>query len=138
MASASYSEYRKLLASTGRAALHALFPNDFEYYMCALELVNSKGRPAEYFVFPVTPGSINISSSPLTNIVKTIGGVSVMKTTTFIPEECTLSGTFGRKLRALIGSNFVAVDQLSFSTKGGVYQKKYGGKTIRVLSLIHI
>ena len=135
MASFELEQYRNTLLSLGRAAAHAVFPNDFEYYMCALELVNSKGRAAEYFVFPVNPESINVSSSPLTSITKTVGGVSVMKTSTFIPEDVQMSGTFGRKLRALIGSNFVAIDQLEFSTKGGVYQKKYGGKTLRVPSI---
>jgi len=129
------SEFRKTLTSLGRAGAHALFPNDFEYYMCALELVNSKGRAAEYFVFPVNPESINISSSPLTQVTKTVGGVSVLKTTTFIPEDCSLSGTFGRKLRFLIGATNIAVDQLSFSTKGGVFEKKFGPRTIKVPSL---
>ena len=61
---------RSLLTSIGRAGLNALFPNDFEFYMVALELVDSESRTIEYFSFPILPSNIREQSTPITNIKK--------------------------------------------------------------------
>lgn len=102
----------QLRNTLGKATLSALFPNDFEYYMVALELVDSRGETMEYFVFPVMPNNISQSEPQITNIKKTAGGVVSLSTNTFIPRSITLQGTFGRKFRILLGRqgfNFTAL-----------------------------
>ncbi|HQF50625.1 MAG TPA: hypothetical protein PK588_07635, partial [Paludibacteraceae bacterium] len=42
----------------GRGVLHQIYPNDFEYYMLALELVDGANNTIDYFVFPVMPSAI--------------------------------------------------------------------------------
>lgn len=97
----------KLRNTLGKATISSLFPNDFEYYMVAFELVNSKGETMEYFVFPVMPNGITQSEPQITNIKKTAGGVTALSTNTFIPRPITLQGTFGRKFRILLGRQIV-------------------------------
>lgn len=91
----------------GRAQLNAQFPNDFEYYLCALELVNANNENdvLEYFVFPVMPSNISIQNTKLKNITKTSGGTVVLENNTFIPNDVQISGNFGRKLRTLSASS---------------------------------
>jgi hypothetical protein len=116
-------KYEKLLSDLTRPGAHALFPNDFEYYLCALELVNSRGIIVDYFIFPVTPGQMSYNEPQVTNIKKTAGGVTVLKSSTFTPIDITLSGTFGRKLRLLLGQQRVGFTAVRFSTNGGIWSK---------------
>ena len=119
-----YNRYRNLLNSIGKAGAHALFPNDFEYYMCALELVDSRDRVIDYFVFPVTPSQMSYSEPQLTNIKKTAGGIAILKTSTFIPIDITISGSFGRMLRLLVGQQRLSFTALRFSVNTGAYSKQ--------------
>lgn len=104
-----------LLSTIGKAALNARYPNEFELYVCALELVDQTGKTMQYFIFPVNPSSMDESQPKLTNIKKTLAGVTVLSSPTFVPIDITLTGTFGRKFKVLLGSNFVDVVQ-SFTT----------------------
>lgn len=124
MPSSQFLQYQELLAGLGRAGAHALFPNDFEYYLCALELVDSRDRVVDYLVFPVTPEQMSYNEPQLTNIKKTAGGITVLKTSTFNPVDITLSGTFGRQLRVLIGQQKLSFTALKFSTVSGIFSKE--------------
>jgi len=106
----------------GKVGLNGLYPNDFELYVFALELVNSKGDTEEYFIFPINPTSFNESRSANTSIVKTMGGVVTIDSDTFDPVDIIMSGSFGRKLKFLIGEELIDFGALSYSTKSGVFE----------------
>ena len=109
--------YKNLRGSYGKVGLNAVFPNDFEAYMMGLELVNGSGEVEEYFVFPVNPNQLVEVSKRITSIRKTLGGVSIHSTEKFIPTDITMQGTFGRKLKFLIGDDIINFAGLSFGFK---------------------
>ena len=94
---------QEYLRNVGKFALSSMFPDDFEVYVTALELINSDGETLRYFIFPIMPNTIDEAISFNSNIKKTFGGVSVLSTTNFIPTDITLSGSFGRKFQVLLG-----------------------------------
>jgi len=110
--------YRELLTSVGRAGLHYLFPRDFEYYICSLELTkvssNNEEITTDFFVFPVMPEQINYVSPKITTIKKSAGGITSLKTTTFVPKEYVINGNFGRKFKFLLGNVEVEGGAFSF------------------------
>ena len=102
----------------GKASLTQKYPNEFEYYMVALELCDSNMTTENYFIFPVMPNSITISKPKTPNIKITQGGITVLKNPHFIPEDISLTGNFGRKFKMLLGRNYQDIVQ-SFKTKEG-------------------
>jgi hypothetical protein len=50
--------FRGLIENVGKASVHALFPDEFELYLMALELTDSNGNLIDYLAFPVMPESI--------------------------------------------------------------------------------
>jgi len=127
--------YRGLVETLGRATVNALFPKDFEYYMIAFELTDSKDRVVDYFVLPVMPKSLNQSQQSLTSIRKTAGGIVTIETNTFVPVNISLSGTFGRQLRALIGNTAANFTALAFSTKSGVFNETFTSKLVEKVNV---
>lgn len=119
-------QFRSLVANIGTAALSQLYPNDFETYFCALELVDSRDRVVDFFVFPVMPSVMRESNMSLLNVKKTAGGVTVITTNQFIPIDMTIEGNFGRQFKFLVGQQIVDASAISFSTQGGVFTKKQG------------
>jgi len=117
-------QFLNLLSSIGKGALHSLYPNDFEYYACSLELVDSSGRTIDFFTFPVMPSQINQSEGKILSIRKTAGGITTLNTTTFEPIDINLSGNFGRRLRILIGGQIEDIAGVSFSTTDGKYTRE--------------
>ena len=126
------------LISLGNGLLHAIAPDDYEYYMCTLELVTSYGSTAAFMNLPVLPSNITESRTALTNISKTNNVVVSMVNPSFDPVDISIRGTFGRKLRVLIGQQpfngeaeegasipFFNVGMFTSSNSGGI-----GGKTI--------
>lgn len=93
---------RQLLKDVGAAAVHALFPNDFEYYLITLELVNSKDETVDYLAFPVNPDSINYNYPSFVNVKKSLGGITSLDTATFTPRSVNIEGTFGRRFKLLL------------------------------------
>lgn len=104
------------LTSVGKVGLNILFPKEFELYLCALELTDENYNTIQYFVFPVMPTTMDETQTPASNIKKTLGGVVVLNTPTFIPRDITIAGTFGRKFRILLGND--ATDFASAFTLG--------------------
>lgn len=110
-------KYESLLTSVGQAGLNSLFPNDFSYYLIALELVNSQNSTVDYFAFPVAPNNISQSEPKLVNIKKTAGGIVSLNTNNFVPKTITLRGNFGRKFRVLL-KNKLVIDFSAFKFSG--------------------
>ena len=78
-------------------------PDEFELYVIALELIDSKRNTLKYFVFPVMPSTIDDTIQQVHNIKRTLGGITVLSSNTFVPTDVNLQGSFGRKLRVLVG-----------------------------------
>lgn len=98
-----------LKQTIGKAALQALYPNDFELYMCAFELLDSKMSSLAYFIFPVMPDSISIVHTAVTTVTKTAGGITVLSTPNFNPGGITINGTFGRNFKTLLGDKYMSL-----------------------------
>lgn len=97
----------KLLGQAGgKALLHQQYPDEYEYYMFALELLDSNLKTKRYFIFPIMPNNMSYNDTPITKITKTAGGISVLKSNQFIPKTFTTSGTFGRSYKVLIGKTY--------------------------------
>lgn len=111
--------------------LHTKFPNDFEYYLVAVEVRDygaSIDKPVikGSLIFPVNPERIILMEKKLSKLTKTFKGVVINEFETFVPFPINLSGTFGRKLRMLYGSKL--------SSKGAEFDATYKagvqGKTL--------
>lgn len=91
-----------VIMTLGRSALHAMSPDDFEYYSCTLELVDSHGVIENILHFPVMPNSISINRTSLVNIKKS--GLTYISQfqDTYVGQNISIAGTFGRKFRLLI------------------------------------
>lgn len=101
------SRYKSLSTTIGKKAISALYPNDIELYIVALELVNSDNQTESYFLFPVQPFSIGEQNKPIQTIKKTAGGVTVLSTQTFHMTDTQIQGNFGRKFKFLLGQELV-------------------------------
>ncbi len=113
-----------LLHTVGKQALNILFPNDFEYYMIAFELVDSKGRTIDYLTFPILPDSFQEVKNERTTIKESAGGITSIGTSRFIPRDITIRGNFGRSFKFLINDVDFSFTGLRFSTMKGIYKKE--------------
>lgn len=105
----------KILEDIGKAGLHAAFPVDFEYYMIALELVDSKLNTIDYFSFPVLPSSIRKSENHRVMTKQTQNGINVLKNDAFPISDINLKGNFGKVFK------FVSVSGRPVSATGIYY-----------------
>lgn len=94
---------REAVMTFGKAALHTLAPDNFEYYMCSLELLDSYGYSKGFIYFAVMPDNILENRTQIATITKTNKGVSTLFNDTFVPRDISIQGTFGRKFRLLLG-----------------------------------
>lgn len=85
----------------GKEAINALYPDEIEYYACALELVDSVGTTLDFFSFPIMPQSMQETKPTITNIKKTHTGVVITTHSTFVPFDISINGHFGRMFRKL-------------------------------------
>lgn len=112
------STHIDILTQVGKSALNVRHPKEFELYMCALELTDQEGVTLRYFIFPVMPSNIDESQPQITNIKKSLAGVTVLSSPTFVPGDISLSGNFGRKFRVLLGIDYIDLIS-SFKTTNG-------------------
>ena len=117
-------QYQQLLSTIGKAGLHALFPKDFEAYFISFELTDSRGSVVDFLTFPVSPEQVSETKTKFTNIKKTAGGITAISSETFVPSQIQIQGTFGRRLRFLIGQTQVDAAAIAFSTQGGKFSKE--------------
>ena len=108
---------QSLLLSVSQAGLNAIYPNEFEFYLVALELVDQYNNSIDYFSFPISPDSINEIQSQITNIKNTSNGIISMITNKFVPKVISMKGTFGRRFRVLLKNN-ATINFSSFSFSG--------------------
>lgn len=94
---------RTATGTIGRIALHAIAPDNFEYYMCSLELVDSVGETKGFMTFAVMPNNIMETKTQIASVTKTNKGIVTLFNNSFTPRDITLQGTFGRKFRLLLG-----------------------------------
>lgn len=120
---ATKATYIQLIEDIGKAGVHALYPNDFEYYLITMELVDSRNNTVDMLTFPIMPKSINRSEQEISSIKKSAGGITVLGTNTFHPINFTLSGDFGRQLKVLLATKELNFSALSMSTQNGLYSK---------------
>ena len=90
-----------LTASIGRAGLHAIAPDDFEYYLCTFELRNSEMEVVDWMNFTVMPNQISVNRTSLVNIKRSQSAMLSLFSDTFPNYDINLSGTFGRKFRLI-------------------------------------
>lgn len=119
----------QLLSTIGRVGLNSLFPDDFEIYIIAFELVDSIDNTIEFFSFPIMPSNISITEPEITNIKKMNKGVTSLKTDSFIPKDINLTGNFGRNLKIIIRDQ--VVDFKSFGGALGLLKGSFQGPTIK-------
>lgn len=106
--------------SMGSQMMANLFPNDFEWYMVALELEDSQGQTIDYLTFPITPNAITKTEPVKTNIRKSMGGVTVLTSPTFTPQEINIKGNFGRNIKFLISPGVSPIGA-NLSTESGKF-----------------
>ena len=115
------NKYQDLVVNIGRAAASTLYPMEFEYYLCALELTTYEGETIEYFCWPIMPSSITKNESNRTQIKKTYSGVTVIDSKSYTPTEISLKGNFGRSFKILIDSGLPTLFKaFRFSIKNGI------------------
>lgn len=108
-----------MIQTVGRATLSTLYPNDFEFYMCALELATAEGSTIDYFTFPITPSSITKTDNKRTSIQNTAGGIVALTSPTFVPQDISIRGTFGRIFKILINTESSGAG-VAFSLSNGI------------------
>lgn len=95
-------KFKSAIISGGRATLHAIKPDEFEYYAFTFELLNSDSSVDRIFHFPVNPNSISINNQSLVSIRKTSQGFISQFNTSFVGKTISINGTFGRRFRLLL------------------------------------
>ena len=102
----------------GKLTAHTLFPNEFEYYLISFELLDSGAshKVTDRFIFPVMPDRIEIGKMKTTTIKKSFGGVIAYTNNAFETIPISITGSFGRRFRLLVGNK--RTDEVS-DTFGG-------------------
>lgn len=88
-------------APGGMEYAHSLYPEEFEAYAIALELVNGDNFTEEFFSFPIMPKQYSESRGTNTSIEKTMAGVVITSNPTFVPFDIHINGNFGRRFKRI-------------------------------------
>lgn len=110
----------EMVGTLGRAALATLYPNDFEIYLCSLELTDSQGRTIDFFTFPIMPDSIRKSELKRSTVRNTAGGITTLTSPIYSPSEINIRGNFGKNFKILLSEN-ESVSGVAFSIRNGMY-----------------
>lgn len=106
-----------IFGQIGKIGLHTMFPDDFELYICAFELVDYQDNVIKYFSFPVLPRQIRITKRNLVNITRTAGGLVDMTDPRFNPVDISIDGNFGRSFKLVVNDVFQKEINLAFNKK---------------------
>lgn len=125
MASSVWKDYANqaisLVQEMGMQTLSSVFPHDFEWYMCALELTDSKDNTIDYLAFPIQPDSIQKTEPTRNNIKKSMAGVTVLSNDAYVPQDITIRGSFGRQFKLLLNIKQINATNAKYSTTDGVF-----------------
>lgn len=103
------SKATEALRAVGKVTRNVAYPKEFELYLCAFEVTDQNFSTLQYFVFPVMPISMDEGQTFISNVKKTLGGTVVLSSQGFVPRDITITGTFGRKFKVLLGGDYVDV-----------------------------
>ena len=94
-----------VLNEKGKIAINSLYPDEIEYYLCALEVVDAldNNEVIDFITFPIMPDSIRLSDQKIQSTTKTSAGIVVLENFSFTPKTINLSGNFGKKFKTLNG-----------------------------------
>lgn len=87
------------MLNMGRAAMNVVMPDNIEYYLCTLELLDVNNKQQGFLSFSVMPENITESRTPIQTMTKTHKGIVTTFNNTFSPIDISIAGTFGRKFR---------------------------------------
>jgi hypothetical protein len=112
---------KKLISATksSKELLNAKYPDEIEYYACALELIDSAGTTVNFFSFPVMPTNIQQPEISNTNIKKTHTGVAITSAATFTPFDIQINGNFGRMFRKISNQDNINSNRTQNSSRFG-------------------
>lgn len=133
------NEVSGVLTTIGKAGLHALAPDNFEYYLCSFELLDSSGNTNGFLNFTVMPNNIMETKNPISSIIKTNTGITTLFNSTFSPIDISIQGTFGKKLKILFGNKDVKKPEGIPILNGNIFgdiQMKTGYGIIKSLKFI--
>jgi len=99
------SKFQDELKNVGVSGVNSKYPSEFEYYLMALELVDSRGWTEEYFVFPVMPSQMSKVENNRTTIKKSASGVTVLYSDSPTPNDLTIKGNFGKGFKMISRSD---------------------------------
>lgn len=114
---AAIAKRADIFGQIGKIGLHTMFPDDFELYICAFELVDYQDNVIKYFSFPVLPRQIRISKRNLVNITRTAGGLVDMTDPRFNPVDINIDGNFGRSFKLVINDVFQKEINMAYNKK---------------------
>ena len=84
--------------------------------MCSLSLRNRNMEEVAYMSFPVMPNNIMESQQAVASVTKTNKGIVTQFNSSFNPKDISIQGTFGRKLRLILGNKeFVPKAEAGFA-----------------------
>lgn len=127
--SGAQTKLKQMLSTVGRTALSTLFPRDFEVYLCMLELSTTDGQVIDSITFPVNPESIRKTENKRTTVRNSAGGIVVLTSPIFVPQDISIKGDFGRGFKILLNSDSNdGSTGLAFSIKAGKYTLLEVGK----------
>lgn len=132
---AAQNRLKEMVSTLGRAAVSSQFPNDFEVYLCSLELATAAGQTIDFLTFPIMPSSIQINLNKRTTLKNTAGGIVALTSPIFTPSDITLSGNFGKYFKILIGDSDKGSAGVAFSTSNGIYDITQLGQKKTALTL---
>lgn len=121
----TFKSATELVRNAGRAYVNAQYPDEFDYYMVSLELVDSKGDTQTMFTFPILPNSMQYPRVFLNTVGVTANGIHSVSRLGFNPFDITFSGDFGRSFKVLLQGH-------EFHAKAFVFDVKnfaHGGKS---------
>lgn len=98
-------KFSQNLNQIGKAAMHYKYPDEFEYYLIAFELVDSLGVSEDYMMFPIMPSQISKVENNRTSIKKSSSGTTILYSSSTTPNDLSLKGDFGKGFKLLIRNN---------------------------------
>lgn len=116
--STAANEVLGLVEEVGMKAVASMYPNDFDYYLCALELTTGGDETIDYLAFPINPDSISKTVPNRNTVKRSLGAVTVLSNPVFTPQEISISGSFGRGFKIITNKDSLVADM---STKSGKY-----------------